>query len=162
MEDGSMQTLARSSIFRHTTLRIDTEHPTQFVDVTDQVEALVMGTEIQTGLVNIQTLHTTTAVVVNEHEPLLLADMSDLLERVAPRDASYRHDDVNLRSVNAVVDERSNGHSHCRALLLAPSVCLNVANGRLQLGTWQRVFLAELDGPRNRALSVLVVGDGER
>src|SRR5262245_36034638 len=111
-----MQTLARGSIFRHTTLRIDTEHPTQFIDVTDEIETLVRETDIQAGLVNIQTLHTTTAVVVNEHEPLLLADMAELLERVAPLDASYRHDNVNLRAVNRVVDERSNGHSHCRAL----------------------------------------------
>ena len=54
--------------------------------------------------------------------------------------------------------ERINGHSHCQALLLAPSVCLNIANGCLQLGRWQRVFLAELDGPQTRDLSVLIFG----
>jgi secondary thiamine-phosphate synthase enzyme len=111
------------------------------------------------GLVNIQTLHTTSAVVVNEHEPLLLTDMAELLERVAPQGAVYRHDNISLRGSNCVLGERPNGHSHCRALLLAPSVCLNVVNGRPQLGRWQRIFFVELDGPRTRDVSVLLVGD---
>ena len=157
-----METLARSSIFRHRTIRTDTHHPIQFIDLTAQVEALVTEFGIQTGLVNIQSLHTTTAIIVNEHEPLLLADMAALLERVVPHDASYRHDDATLRTVNCIPGERPNGHSHCRALLLAPAVCLNVVSGRLQLGRWQRVFLAELDGPRRRDVSVVLMGDTGR
>jgi secondary thiamine-phosphate synthase enzyme len=157
-----METLARNSTFRHRTIRTDTHHPIQFIDLTAQVEALVAEAEIQTGLVNIQSLHTTTAIIVNEHEPLLLADMAALLERVVPCGASYQHDDVTLRTVNCVPGERANGHAHCRALLLAPAACLNVVNGRLQLGRWQRVFLAELDGPRRRDVSVLLMGDAGR
>ncbi len=157
-----MQTLGRTSTLRHTTIRIDTQHPTQFIDLTEEVEALAAEAGLRTGLANIQTLHTTTAIVVNEHEPLLLTDVAALLERAAPRDAAYRHDNVTLRTVNCVLGERPNGHSHCRALLLGPSVCLNVANGRLQLGRWQRVFLVELDGPRSRDVSVLLVGDRDR
>ena len=75
---------------------------------------------------------------------------------MAPQDAVYRHDDVTLRTVNCVAGERPNGHSHCRALLLAAAVCLNIVNGRLQLGRWQRLFLVELDGPRSRDVSVLL------
>lgn len=157
-----MDTLARGSTVRHATVRIDTQHATQFIDLTDRVEALVAEAGVDGGLVNIQTLHTTTAVIVNEHEPLLLGDLAALLERLAPQDAVYRHDNVTLRSVNCVLGERPNGHSHCRALLLGCSVCLNVAGGRLQLGRWQRVFFVELDGPRARDVSVLLVGDGER
>ena len=70
-----MVTLARTSTFRHTTIRIETEHPTQFIDLTDELDALVKDTGVHTGLVNIQGLHTTTAVFVNEHDPLLLSDM---------------------------------------------------------------------------------------
>lgn len=157
-----METLASNSTFRHTAIRIDTQHPTQFIDLTDEIEALVAEAGVHTGLVNIQSLHTTTAVIVNEHEPLLLTDMAALLERVAPEDAVYRHDNVSLRSVNCVLGERPNGHSHCRALLLASAVCLNIAEGRLRLGRWQRVFLVELDGPRMRDVSVLLFGDGGR
>ena len=111
------------------------------------------------GIVNVQTLHTTTAVVVNEHEPLLLADFQALLEAAAPGDGRYRHDDTTVRTVNMTDAERPNGHAHCRALLLPSSACLNVTNGRLRLGQWQRVFFVELDGPRERDLSVLIVGE---
>ena len=153
-----METLAHSSTCRHTAIRIETHHPTEFIDLTDRVEAIVTAAGIRTGLVNIQTLHTTTAVIVNEHEPLLLTDLAALLERLAPRDGVYRHDNVTLRTVNCVLGERPNGHSHCRSLLLGGSVCLNVIDGRLQLGRWQRVFLVELDGPRARDVSMMLVG----
>jgi secondary thiamine-phosphate synthase enzyme len=155
-----METVAGSSTFRHTTIRIDTQHPTQFIDLTDEINAFVTESEIHTGLVTVQGLHTTTAVIVNEHDPLLLSDVAALLERIAPQDGFYRHDNLGLRSSNCVLGDRPNGHSHCRALLLAPSVSLNIAGGRLQLGTWQRIFLVELDGPRRRNVSVVAIGDG--
>ena len=157
-----METLAPTSTYRHTKIRITTERPTEFIDLTDRLEALVAETGIRFGFVNVQSLHTTTAIVVNELEPLLLADFATLLENAAPRDAGYRHDDVTARTVNVTADERINGHAHCRALLLGPSACLNVIDGNLLLGHWQRVLMAELDGPRAREVSVLILGDGRR
>ena len=154
-----METLASSSTYRHTRIRITTERPTQFIDLTDRLEALVAEAGIRCGFVNVQTLHTTTAIVVNELEPLLLSDFATLLENAAPRDAAYRHDDVTVRTVNLTPDERVNGHSHCRALLLGPSACLNVIDGKLVLGRWQRVLMTELDGPRAREISVLIAGE---
>ena len=153
-----METFALDTTCRHTKVQIVTERPLEFVDVTPDLEALVAQSGIDVGFVNVQSLHTTTSIVVNEHEPQLLTDFAELLERAAPPKASYRHDDVRLRTVNLVSGERINGHSHCQALLLASSVCLNIANGCLQLGRWQRVFLAELDGPQTRDLSVLIFG----
>lgn len=155
-----METLAGTSTVHHETIRIATQDPTQFIDITDQLEAIVTAAGIATGLVNVQTLHTTTAIVVNEHEPLLLTDVAALLERAAPLECDYRHDTLSLRSANCVLVERPNGHSHCRALLLGASAALNVSEDRLQLGRWQRVFLVELDGPRSREVSVLVIGTG--
>jgi len=157
-----METYATGSTCRHTSIRIATEHPTQFVDLTEQVEVLVAEAGINTGLVNIQTLHTTTAIVVNEHEPLLLADFESLFAAVAPLRGPYRHDDASARTVNLAPGERPNGHAHCRALLLGTSVSLNVSDGRLRLGRWQRVFVVELDGPRMREISVLVLGEATR
>jgi secondary thiamine-phosphate synthase enzyme len=156
-----VETLAHTSAFRQTTIRIETQHPTQFIDLTDEVTAFVIESRVRTGLVNVQGLHTTTALVVNEHDPLLLSDVTALLERIAPQDGLYRHDNVSLRTSNCVLTDRPNGHSHCRALLLAPSVSLNIAGGRLQLGTWQRIFLVELDGPRTRSVSVVAIGEAE-
>ena len=157
-----METLAPAPPCRHTRIRIETRHPTEFIDVTDRIETSVSATGIHDGLVNVQTLHTTTAVVVNEHEPLLLADFAALLARLAPQDALYRHDDMSARTVNLAPGERPNGHAHCRAVLLGSSVLLNLAGGRLQLGRWQRVFLVEMDGPRSREVSVLVLGGDAR
>jgi secondary thiamine-phosphate synthase enzyme len=155
-----MQTAAPSPICRHTTIRIDTEQPTQFIDLTSDLEAFVAASGIRSGLLNVQSLHTTAAIVVNEHEPLLLTDMAGLLERLAPVDSVYRHDNITLRTVNCVLGEPPNGHSHCRALLLGSTTALNVVNGTLHLGRWQRVFLVELDGPRTRDVSLLLLGDG--
>jgi len=155
-----MPTVAPSSTCRHTTIRIHTEHPTQFIDLTADLEGFVAASGIQSGLVNVQSLHTTAAIVVNEHEPLLLTDMAGLLERLAPVDAAYRHDNITLRTINCVLGEPPNGHSHCRALLLGSTASMNIVDGALQLGRWQRVFLVELDGPRTRDVSLLLLGDG--
>jgi secondary thiamine-phosphate synthase enzyme len=157
-----METLAPAASCRHARIRVATARPIEFIDLTDRVEALAAATGIHTGLVNVQTRHTTTAIVVNEHEPLLHSDFEALLARTAPRDGGYRHDDMAVRTVNLTPDERANGCAHCHALVLGTSVALNVAEGRLQLGRWQRVFLVELDGPREREVSVLVLGEAGR
>jgi len=157
-----MQTLVPGATCRHERIRVTTERPMEFIDLTDRVNALAASAGIHAGIVNIQSLHTTTAIVVNEHEPLLLRDFAALLGRAAPRDAPYCHDDLDVRTVNLVPGERRNGCAHCHALLLGSSVALNLAEGRLQLGRWQRVFLVELDGPRVREISVLVCGEAVR
>jgi secondary thiamine-phosphate synthase enzyme len=157
-----MQTLVPAATCRHARIRVATERAMEFIDLTERIEALAAEAGIHAGLVNIQSLHTTTAIVINEHEPLLLADFEALLARAAPQDARYRHDDMDVRTANLAPGERANGHAHCHALLLGSSASLNVAEGRLQLGRWQRVFLVELDGPRLREVSVLVLGEGAR
>ena len=154
-----METLVSAATCHHARIRVMTERSMEFIDLTDRIEAVAARAGIHAGLVNVQTLHTTTAIVVNEHEPLLLADFRALLTRTAPRDEPYRHDDMDVRTVNLAPGERANGHAHCHALLLGSSASLNFADGRLQLGRWQRVFLVELDGPRVREVSILVLGE---
>ena len=154
-----LDVLAPVSISRHALIRLETDRPMEFIDLTDRLQQLVERTRVHCGILNVQTLHTTTAVVVNELEPLLLDDFSTLLEEAAPRDATYRHDDLGCRTVNLTADERVNGHAHCRALLLGTAVSLNIVDGRIRLGQWQRILMAELDGPRTREISVVVVGE---
>ena len=157
-----METLAPTATFHHSRIRVPTARAMEFIDLTYRIEALAAESGIHAVLVNIQSLHTTTSIVVNEHEPLLLDDFHALLSKAAPGDVSYRHDDMEVRTMNLAPDERPNGHAHCRALLLPTSALLNVADGRLQLGRWQRIFLVEHDGPRTREVSVLVLGEGAR
>jgi secondary thiamine-phosphate synthase enzyme len=159
----SMETLTPVSVCRRATrVHLTTRRPTEFIDLTGRLEMLVADTGLQFGIVNVQTLHTTTAIVVNEHEPLLLTDFQALLEAAAPLDRRYQHDDAAARTVNVTDGERPNGHAHCRALLLPSSACLCVTGGRLLLGRWQRVFFVELDGPREREISVLAFGEHGR
>ncbi len=146
----------------HSVISLTTVRPTQFIDITDRIQGLVAASTIVQGIANVQALHTTTGILLNEHEPLLLTDFEAMLSRIAPGDTQYRHDDPHLRVVNLTPNERTNGHAHCRALLLAPSVCLNIAGGRLVLGRWQRLFFVELDGPQERLVSTMVIGEGCR
>lgn len=137
---------------------ITTTGPIEFIDITDRIQTLVRESGVAVGIVNVQALHTTTGVIVNEHEPLLLGDFIATLDKAAPADAQYRHDDPDVRTVNLTPDERANGHAHCRALLLGASASLNIVDGALLLGRWQRVFFAELDGPRDRVVSAVILG----
>lgn len=123
------------------------------------MEAFVRATGLVTGWVNVQTRHTTTGLLVNELEPLLLGDLANLLERLAPRGAGYAHDALHHRD-GVPPDERPNGHAHAKASLLRSSETLNVVGGSLQLGRWQRVLLVELDGPRAREVSLVALGAG--
>ena len=157
-----METLAFTPACSHARIGLTTQKPTEFIDLTARIQSLVTDSGIDVGFVNIQTLHTTTAIIVNEGEPLLLSDFAALLEQAAPRDRRYQHDDLIARTINITAEERVNGHAHCRALLLPSSACLNICAGTLVLGMWQRLFLVELDGPRVRHVSVVIAGDGRR
>ena len=135
-------------VARLRTLRIATQRPIQLVDITDAVAAVVHEAGLRDGLVSVFTRHTTAAVRVQEDEPLLLEDLREFLGRLAPPDAHYRHNDFRIRTHHMHPDERPNGHAHCLQLLLGSGESVPVQDGALQLGTWQRLFLVELDGPR--------------
>jgi secondary thiamine-phosphate synthase enzyme len=144
---------------RHAILSFHTTQATEFVDLTDRLADLVWRSGLECGLVNVQSRHTTTGILVNEHEPLLLDDLRRTLERVAPRLGGYAHDDFRRRRVNLTPGERVNGYAHCQALVLPSATSINVADGALCLGRWQRVFLVELDGPQRREMSVTLMGE---
>ena len=142
----------------HSMIRLRTSECLQFIDITDEVDEIVARHGLRHGWVNVQTQHTTTAIIVNENEPLLHQDLKRMLEHLAPRTGDYEHNDFSRR-VDIPPDEPANGHSHCKALFLPMSVCVNVADGLLQLGRWQRIFLIELDESRDRNISVIVMGN---
>ncbi len=139
-------------------LRIETHGDSRFIDLTRRVQEVVEQSGIETGIVNVQTQHTTAAIAINEDEPLLLEDLVSTLVGLAPGTRAYRHDDFAVRTVNMTPGERPNGHAHCQALMLRTSETLNIVAGRIQLGRWQRIFLVELDPGRQRSVSVLVMG----
>jgi secondary thiamine-phosphate synthase enzyme len=103
------------------------------------------------------TRHTTTGLLLNEHEPLLASDLAAMFERLVPASASYAHDDF-TRRLALQPGERVNGHAHCRAALLRASECVPVSGGVLALGRWQRVLFVDCDGGQPRQVAVVCVG----
>jgi secondary thiamine-phosphate synthase enzyme len=141
----------------HTRVELRTDRAFQLVDITSLLAERVRRSGVFIGTAAVQSRHTTAGLFVNENEPRLLEDMEAFFRRLVP-EGGHRHDDLELRDGPVAVDERPNGHAHLRALLLPAFVSLNVVDGELDLGRWQSVFLAELDGPRTRSLSVVVTG----
>ena len=142
------------------TLMFQTGEAPHFIDLTPTVGELVHHAKVQSGMVHIFSKHTTTAIAVNESEPLLLSDMRDLLERLIPSTRYYRHDDMAIRTVNLPfgIEEKANGYAHCQSLFLGGSYHFPLLNGCLDLGQWQRIFLVELDGSRMREVVVQISG----
>jgi secondary thiamine-phosphate synthase enzyme len=129
-----------------------------FLDITDDVVEAVARSGVRAGQVTVFSQHTTASIRLNEYEPLLLRDLARLLRASAPRHAHYDHNDFDRRTVNMTEDECRNGHAHCQHLLLGSSETIPVVNGAPALGTYQRIFLVELDHPRQRRVLVSVVG----
>lgn len=142
----------------HLRLEVSTTLPTAFVDLTTRLARFVSRSGIRHGLLGVHTLHTTTSIVLNEDEPLLRDDIVRQMERLAPSDIPYAHDDPNRRRVNRVPEERVNGHAHCRALGLGASLSLSVVDGVLLLGRWQRILFVDFDGPQVRQVAATIVG----
>ena len=140
------------------TLEFKTKGLFDFIDITNQIKDFVKESKIKDGFINIQILHTSAALIVNENEPLLLEDFKKNLEMAASQNIEYQHDDLSKRKVNVCPEECINGHSHCKAIHLLVNTTLNLIDGKLQLGQWQRVFLVELDKPRKRKVQIQILG----
>lgn len=125
-------------------------------DITALVREGVEGSGINDGIVVITSRHTTTAITINENEPRLLEDVRSFLERLVPSRDKYLHNDIHLR--DCPPDEPENAHSHIAAMLLGSSEAIPISAGEPALGTWQSVMLVELDGPRERTVSLHIIG----
>ena len=122
-------------------------------NITDRINEVVRKSGVKDGLVHLQTLHTTTAVFINEWQDALLHDVKTFFEKVVDQESYYRHNDPEFSDC-----ERRNADSHMRGMLMGQTLCLQVRNATVLLGTWQSIILAEFDGPRNRTLAVQVSG----
>jgi len=141
------------------TIAIKTKEQFDIIDLTEKIKSFVKESSVKNGLINIQTLHTTATVFIQENEPLLLEDIKKYLERIAPQSIQYNHDDFGRRTVNVCEDECRNGHSHCKALNLPANVTLNLVDGEAQLGRWQAVLFIELDSSRERKVQCQIIGE---
>jgi secondary thiamine-phosphate synthase enzyme len=120
-------------------IEIDTTRPSEVLDITTHIASALQEAKVSRGVLLASALHTTTGLIVNEAEQGLMQDMLKTLAQIIPKGAGYLHDRSD-----------GNAHAHLQAMLLGSSVLVPVENGRLVLGTWQRILLVELDGPRRR------------
>ncbi len=131
----------------------------EFIDITQRVRDYVAQLDVVNGFVVVFSKHTTAAITINENEPLLLQDLAQFLERVAPRHGDYQHNDFAIRTVNMTPEETPNGHAHCQNLLFHTSETIPIIQHCLQLGRWQSLFFVELDRPRPREVVIQVMGE---
>jgi secondary thiamine-phosphate synthase enzyme len=139
------------------TMLYKTRDRMELINITHDLNAIVRKHGLRAGFVIVQSLHTTTAVFINEFQQALIDDMKSFLGRLVGKLDYWRHNDPRLSEC-----DRKNAASHLRAMVLGHTLSVPVHNGELALGNWQSIILAELDGPRERTVQVQVLGVAER
>ena len=121
-------------------IRVQSMDRLQLLDITGEVARAVERSGVGSGLCNLFVTHTTAAVIVSENwDPDVTSDMLRHLEGLVPRDAGFRH-------------AEGNSQAHILSVMLGTSINIPVRGGKLALGRWQGVMLAEFDGPRERTV----------
>tara|TARA_A100001037_G_scaffold306712_1_gene354413 strand:+ start:22662 stop:23111 length:450 start_codon:yes stop_codon:yes gene_type:complete len=144
----------------HHYLKISTSEAPKFYDITAHIESIISKANFESGIVVVFSKHTTAGILIQEHEPLLLEDLTNLLQDISPKDKEYNHNNFAIRTVHMHEDECPNGHSHCQHILIGTSETIPVIDNSLSLGKWQRIFLVELDEefPSEREIIVQLIG----
>lgn len=126
-----------------------TQKQREYINITDEVEEIVIKSGIKEGMVLVSAMHITAGIYVNDAENGLIADIDKWLEELAPFDINYNHHRTG----------ETNGDSHLKSLLIGHEVIVPVTNGRLDFGTWQQIYYAEFDGQRRKRVIVKVMGE---
>jgi len=129
-------------------IRMSTKNRTEVVDVTANIEEIVRRSGITNGVCVVHTVHSTAAVIVNEHEAGLVKDIVKKVQQDFQRGAGWLHDRVD-----------NNADAHLASSYIGPTRMFPVREGRLVRGPWQNIFLLELDGPRTRKIMVEIIGE---
>ena len=126
---------------------INTHKEVELINITSKINEIISEKEVQDGLVNISTKHTTSAIIINEDESGLKKDIIKLYEQIIPFD-DYFHDKI-----------YNNARSHLKASLSTSNQTLPIINGKMSLGVWQSIFFVEFDGPRKRRKILITLID---
>jgi secondary thiamine-phosphate synthase enzyme len=138
-----------------TTMKVQTQDRVELHNLTEQVKDFVASSGVIAGQVIVASMHTTSAIFINEWQDALLFDIRAHLESFVSQGAYYRHNDPEWSDC-----DRNNADSHLRTLVLGTHVTLPVVDGNVVLGEWQSVIMGELDGPRERVVRLQVMGIG--
>jgi secondary thiamine-phosphate synthase enzyme len=135
------------------TVLVKTKDRTELVNLTGEIRSLFEATGVVDGYIQVSSLHTTAGLFINEWQDALLVDIKSMLEQIVPRETYYKHNDPEYSDC-----DRHNADSHLRNVVLGHSLSVPVAEGKLVLGQWQSVILAEFDGPNQRKVFIQVFG----
>ena len=138
---------------QRSTLKLLTDKKVELYNITQKVKDFVRASKIKDGILMISSLHTTTALFVNEDQSALLDDIKTILNDWVREDKLWKHNSPEYSDC-----ERHNAGSHLRAILLGHSSTVMVQDGEPALGEWQSIIFAELDGPREREIRMQVIG----
>ena len=138
-------------------LKVSTGAGIDIHDINRDIRDALWKHDINNGLAVVTSRHTTTALSINEFEERLVTDIKTFINELIPAGRHWLHNDINLR--DCPPNEPENAHSHLAAMLLGSSESVPVVNGELQLGTWQSVLFIELDGPRERSITLQLWGE---
>lgn len=130
-------------------LWFNTQKHREYINITDEVEAIVKKSGIQEGMVLVSAMHITAGIYVNDAENGLISDIDKWLEELAPFNMNYNHHYTG----------ETNGDSHLKSLLIGHEVIVPITNGYLDFGTWQQIYYAEFDGQRKKRVIVKVMGE---
>lgn len=140
------------------TIKKQSSSQVEFIDITEDIREAVKISGVKNGQVLVFSPHSTAGVSINENETLLLQDFQRLLYKIVPVDERYSHDLFELKKTTRS-DGRSNGHSHCKNLILGVSETIPVEEGNMLLGEHQNIFLVEMDGGRKRDVIAQIIGE---
>jgi secondary thiamine-phosphate synthase enzyme len=128
-------------------ISVKTRAKVDFQDITHDIQNIIAGSGVKSGICHIFVPHTTAGIIINEHaDPSVVEDIATQLDSIVPQHAKYRH-------------LEGNAPAHIKASLMGSSETLLVEGGKLVLGTWQGIFFCEFDGPRNRTVIVKILPD---
>ncbi len=136
-----------------TIIKVHTDEREELCNLTSLVREFVKSSGVRTGSVMISSLHTTSAIFINEWQEALLHDVKAYLANAISKDVYYRHNDPAWSDC-----DRHNADSHLRSTMLGISLALQIADGDVVLGEWQSVIMAEFDGPRDRSIRLQAMG----
>lgn len=140
-------------------LKITTSREFDVIDITADVEKVLISSGIEEGYALVYSPHTTCGVLLNEKESGLIEDIDRTIHRLIPQEDGYLHDDFTVRTENMHPDETQNAYAHLRQLVAGRvSEYVPVSEGMLLLGEWQRVMFVEFDRPRCREVLIQVCG----
>ncbi|MFH1592009.1 MAG: secondary thiamine-phosphate synthase enzyme YjbQ [Candidatus Woesearchaeota archaeon] len=139
------------------TIKLKSNGGIELIDLNSKIKKLVKESKTLNGFLIAYIKHTTAGLKINENEPRLLKDISNFLEKAAPRNNKYFHDDIHLR--DCPENERINAHSHLKHFGLNTSETIPIVNGSLVLGKWQSLFFVEVDGTREREIHIQIIGE---